>query len=573
MRRRRRSAGAGSTDGASCNCSIQRRLGSSRSTRTAWQVGPTQRFGGAPRRPDRMARSVGSAGLSYAAALLLSHTDRRHDHPSIRAVAGAAGMSHGAVGDASKLLREAGLVRPSGEPQTPELFWALADVWGPARLVPVASLPRPSDETRLQMEVGELDEPGWANGGDAAAAAWGAPVFDAGAQPRIWVPTGTVARRAERTLERASWDDCVAVLAVAPTLIACRNRMRPDRPPAPHFLPTLHPLFLALELAQDPARGREVVEQWNLDQCRGRTCLVIPTRSFSPTITSTLVEAARAVLATSDLPPVVLIGGLAVAIRVGSTGQPHRATVDIDLVTTETDPAAVEILADAHDSARHPLVIEGVKVDLIATMKASATDLADLDDDDRLFVAGHRWAFETGVLHRRPSRRRRTVVGAGRHAGRPRRHQVPCDRRAVDAPTVDQDAGRPPRSLPSRRAVRPPRCGQPGDQNRAGRGRRGDRYGRRARDPCQPCGGDQQDAVGFAVARRSRRGRRCHGGLRRGSAAGLTPRLRSPRLSPQISDTCQYGGSRDNSATTENPDLPGLSRTSRHRAGQPSRDS
>lgn len=207
----------------------------------------------------------GRAGLSYAAALLLSHADRRHDHPSIRAVAGAAGMSHGAVGDASKLLREAGLVRPSGEPQTPELFWALADVWGPARLVPVASLPRPSDETRLQMEVGQLDEPGWANGGDAAAAAWGAPVFDAGAQPRIWVPTDAVARRAERTLERASWDDCVAVLAVAPTLIACRNRMRPDRPPAPHFLPTLHPLFLALELAQDPARGREVVEQWNLD--------------------------------------------------------------------------------------------------------------------------------------------------------------------------------------------------------------------------------------------------------------------------------------------------------------------
>ncbi|HSP02516.1 MAG TPA: nucleotidyl transferase AbiEii/AbiGii toxin family protein [Acidimicrobiales bacterium] len=111
-----------------------------------------------------------------------------------------------------------------------------------------------------------------------------------------------------------------------------------------------------------------------------------------------LVEAARAVLATSDLPPVVLIGGLAVAMRVGSTGQPHRATVDIDLVTTETNPAAVEILADAHDSARHPLVIEGVKVDLIATMEASATDLADLDDDDRLFVAGHRWAFETGVL-------------------------------------------------------------------------------------------------------------------------------------------------------------------------------
>lgn len=205
----------------------------------------------------------GRAGLSYAAGLLLSQSDHRHDHPSIRAVAASAGMSHGAVGDASRLFRESGLVRPSGEPQTPELFWALADVWGPTRLVPVASLPRPSDESRLRMEVGHVDEPGWANGGDAAAAAWGAPVFDAGARPRIWVPTDAIARRAERTLEPASWDDCVAVLAVAPTLIACRNRAWPDRSPVPDFLPTLHPLFLALELAQDPARGREVVDQWN----------------------------------------------------------------------------------------------------------------------------------------------------------------------------------------------------------------------------------------------------------------------------------------------------------------------
>ena len=55
-----------------------------------------------------------------------------------------------------------------------------------------------------------------------------------------------------------------------------------------------------------------------------------------------ILENARLVL-----PDRVEDGWLAVAMRVGSTGQPHRATVDIDLVTTETDPAAVEILADA----------------------------------------------------------------------------------------------------------------------------------------------------------------------------------------------------------------------------------
>jgi hypothetical protein len=30
----------------------------------------------------------------------------------------------------------------------------------------------------------------------------------------------------------------------------------------PRFLPTTHPLFLALELAQDAARGREILDQW-----------------------------------------------------------------------------------------------------------------------------------------------------------------------------------------------------------------------------------------------------------------------------------------------------------------------
>jgi hypothetical protein len=331
----------------------------------------------------------GRAGLSYAAALLLSHADHRHDRPSIRAVAGAAGMSHGAVGDASKLLRESGLVRPSGEPQTPELFWALADVWGPARLVPVASLPRPSDETRLQMQVGELDEPGWANGGDAAAAAWGAPVFDAGAQPRIWVPTDAVARRAERTVWRCwRWRrrSSPAATACGPTGLRHRTSYRPStRCSSPSSSPrTRH------AAVRSSSSGTSTVPRSNVSGDPDEILLADHHHA--------LVEAARAVLATSDLPPVVLIGGLAVAMRVGSTGQPHRATIDIDLVTTETDPAAVEILADAHDSARQPLVIEGVKVDLIATMEASATDLADLDDDDRLFVAGHRWAFETGVL-------------------------------------------------------------------------------------------------------------------------------------------------------------------------------
>jgi hypothetical protein len=119
-----------------------------------------------------------------------------------------------------------------------------------------------------------------------------------------------------------------------------------------------------------------------------------------PDSTRPLLEAARTVLATPDLPPVVLIGGLAVTMRVSSAGAAHRATVDIDLVTVDAEPEAVEVLADAHATPKQPLIIGEVKVDVIATSPITDHDLKGLDDQNRLFVAAHRWAFESG----RPSR-------------------------------------------------------------------------------------------------------------------------------------------------------------------------
>ena len=70
------------------------------------------------------------------------------------------------------------------------------------------------------------------------------------------------ARRAERALGVGSWDDYAAVIAVAPTPLVGSNRRPAPRPVAPGFLPTAHPVFLALDLAQDPARGREILAEW-----------------------------------------------------------------------------------------------------------------------------------------------------------------------------------------------------------------------------------------------------------------------------------------------------------------------
>ncbi len=203
----------------------------------------------------------GRAGISYAAAVLLDPAAR----PSIRAVAHQAEMSHGAVGEAAKLLREAGLIRPDGEPEVPDLFNALADAWGPTSVAPVASVPTRADADRLGANLEDLEAPGFGLGGDDAALAWGAPLFVAGSRPWIWVPTDADARRATRALNASSWDSAEAVIAVAPTPLACRNRLRCPHTIEPGFMPTVHPLFLALQLAQDPGRGREILDGWNPD--------------------------------------------------------------------------------------------------------------------------------------------------------------------------------------------------------------------------------------------------------------------------------------------------------------------
>jgi hypothetical protein len=129
----------------------------------------------------------------------------------------------------------------------------------------VASKPTSDQAKRWGAQTDDLGEPGWALGGDDAAASWGAPVLAAGSRPWIWVPAEADARRAERSLSSASWDDYAAVIAVPPTLLVCRYRQRPPTDLEPQFLPTIHPLFLALELAQDPARGREILDQWTPD--------------------------------------------------------------------------------------------------------------------------------------------------------------------------------------------------------------------------------------------------------------------------------------------------------------------
>jgi hypothetical protein len=107
------------------------------------------------------------------------------------------------------------------------------------------------------------------------------------------------------------------------------------------------------------------------------------------------------ILTTSPIPGIAMVGGMAVNIRLSTTGEAHRATLDVDLVSDDDTPTALEVLSRVHDRPRdNTVVLDGIEVDIIETQAVADDDLEGLDDAARLFVAGHRWAFDTATAIR-----------------------------------------------------------------------------------------------------------------------------------------------------------------------------
>ncbi|MCU0268058.1 MAG: hypothetical protein MUF83_05360 [Acidimicrobiales bacterium] len=219
-------------------------------------VNPDQR----PRANAPTTPISGAAAVSWAAALLLSPDDP----PSMRAVARRVSLSHSAIVAASKKLKAASLLRADGRPLVPELFWALAEQWHP-RPVALAELP-PSGDDRTYTALGvNLDEPGpgWAVAGTVGAAAWGAPVVTGSAYPPdFYVPSAAELRQATLRLGEASrFAERACTVAVAPTPLVCERRFsrNTDQSATWRFA---HGLFAALDLAQDRARGTEILADW-----------------------------------------------------------------------------------------------------------------------------------------------------------------------------------------------------------------------------------------------------------------------------------------------------------------------
>lgn len=207
---------------------------------------------------------AGVVGIEVATAILLDPEREVAVRPIARSIQRAPSSVSAVIAG----LKRADLVHDDGSVAKAALFSELASVWR-TRDEDVASLPQPGDAAVVDaLQVGFDDIPttvGWAMSDAWAAVAYGAPIAIRSDHPRdFYVPDDRVLRRAVHLLgpSRQS-QNRAATLRVTPVKAVCAGRVDGAKAfRSNEHWPLAHPLFVALDLAQDPGRGREALDQW-----------------------------------------------------------------------------------------------------------------------------------------------------------------------------------------------------------------------------------------------------------------------------------------------------------------------
>lgn len=183
----------------------------------------------------------------------------------VRQIARYINRAPSAVSNAMAHLRDDGLLTSAGEAMIPDLFHALLAVWR-RRAVPLAALPSTGAQNAQQLGLG-LKEPehttGWALTDTLAAASWGIPIVARGDHPPdFYVPSESTLRLASSLLGVASDPATRAcTVALAPVRLACLHRFDSSYTTGERW-PVANHIVVALDIAQDQARGLEALEQW-----------------------------------------------------------------------------------------------------------------------------------------------------------------------------------------------------------------------------------------------------------------------------------------------------------------------
>jgi len=207
---------------------------------------------------------VSQVAKEVAIACLLT-PDKPH---GVREIARSVERAPSSVSAAMSVLRDDGLLTSAGEVMIPDLFNELLAVWR-KRPVPLAALPAVDGRGRRPDQFGlGLDDPehtqGWALSDTVAAGSWGMPIVGRGDHPPdFYVPTNTVLRTARSVLGEAPDPATRAcTVAVAPVRLVCLRRVDHSETSGQRW-PVANHIVVALDIAQDRARGVEALEQWH----------------------------------------------------------------------------------------------------------------------------------------------------------------------------------------------------------------------------------------------------------------------------------------------------------------------
>lgn len=204
---------------------------------------------------------AGKAGLEIATAILMSP----HEPVAVRSMARSLHRSPSTVSETLRALKSDGYLDAQGTLADRRLFWLVAELWSSeSALLSDAPPLQPGGRSAnaLQLAAADVGSPGWALTDTAAAVAYGAPLaMREGQRLDFYVPSAVVVRRAESLLGVAkSAGTARSRIAVAPVAAVTAQRVAPIGREQPW--PLAHPLFVALDLAQDAGRGREILDEW-----------------------------------------------------------------------------------------------------------------------------------------------------------------------------------------------------------------------------------------------------------------------------------------------------------------------
>jgi hypothetical protein len=208
-----------------------------------------------PLHRDAPSRPRGSNLWTTVGLEVALHAVVHPDQPcTARRVAPVIGRSVGATHERIARFVDEGLIGPrTHRPLMPELFWETAANWPDDDWLPLPLGPVELAERLATTDLVRVDERAATLGGARIAAAGDLPA-------RCYVRTAGLLRRARNLADRDAPVRCWVRRAPVEWL-----PLNDEHPPDDaHPWQVAHPVLCALRLAADPARGREIVEDWGL---------------------------------------------------------------------------------------------------------------------------------------------------------------------------------------------------------------------------------------------------------------------------------------------------------------------